>query len=177
MIKKFRIKSDWRLGKVKHIVNEVKKMIHKGKLCGNEQMPSINSFSRQYHVSRDTVEKAYSILKKEGYLASIKGIGYFVEPRLEKDFKVLFILNEFNSDQSKKHENLFFELSGMINIDLCVYHNNLETFDNIIRDNYNSYNYYYLILPRSIPPVKQRKIDDIIDRIPDTKRLVLQERA
>ena len=176
MIDKFKIKSDWRLGKVNQIVKEVKKMIHKGKLCANEQMPSINCFSRQYHVSRDTVEKAYCVLKKEGYLVSTKGRGFFVVPRLKEDFKVLFILNEFNSNQSRKHENLFFEPAGMINIDLCVYHNNLETFDNIVRDNYNLYNYYYLILPRRISAIKQRKINDIIGLIPDAKRLVLQER-
>src|SRR5690606_41049894 len=50
------------------------------------------------------------------------------------------------------------------------------TFDNIVRDNYNLYNYYYLILPRRISAIKQRKINDIIGLIPDAKRLRSEER-
>lgn len=74
----FEIQNNWRLTKVEQIAQAIKSDIKKGLLKKDHQLPSINKFSRQYLVARDTVEKAYQILKNEGYVSSVKGKGYFV---------------------------------------------------------------------------------------------------
>lgn len=158
------------------IVKALKRKIRSGELDKNNRLPSINSFSRQYGVSRDTIEKAYNLLKAEGYIASIKGKGYFVAPRRAGDFKVLFILNELGFYQRSKPDKLLFEPAGKINMDLEVYHNDLKRFREIVSENLRSYQYYYVVLPRARSVAKQRQINDIVDLIPETKRLVLQEK-
>ena len=176
MFNHFTIKEDPRLSKVAQIVKEAKKIMHRGELNENEQLPSINRFSRQYSVSRDTVEKAYKVLKKEGYIAAVKGKGYFVTPRRPKSFKILLIFNKLSTFRNRRYDNLIFEPSGRINMDVRVYHNDLKIFRDIVRKNLASYHYYYIVLPPFRSVIKQRQANAIVDLIPAAKRLILQEK-
>ncbi|MCH5685999.1 hypothetical protein LWM68_18155 [Niabella sp. W65] len=51
-------------------------------------------------MARDTVEKAYRILKDERYIVSVKGRGYFVKGIPAKKLKVLLVMNKI-SDYKK----------------------------------------------------------------------------
>ena len=46
--------------------------ISNGSIKKNEQLPSINMFSKKYKVSRDTVEKAYKVLKVKNVVVAKK---------------------------------------------------------------------------------------------------------
>jgi DNA-binding transcriptional regulator YhcF (GntR family) len=62
----FQISSTNKVPKVKQIVNHIIRNIEKGMLKKDSKLPSINSFSSQYAVARDTIEKAYNELRDEG---------------------------------------------------------------------------------------------------------------
>lgn len=47
--------------------------ISRGKPKKDEKIPSINEFSKAYHISRDTVEKGYKILKGKKYSTRERG--------------------------------------------------------------------------------------------------------
>lgn len=44
----------------------------------NQKIQSINMFSEEFYLSRDTVEKAYNILKERNVISSIRGKGYYI---------------------------------------------------------------------------------------------------
>ncbi|HYH56680.1 MAG TPA: winged helix-turn-helix domain-containing protein, partial [Anseongella sp.] len=58
------------------IIDSVIHAISKGQLKRGDKIPSINQFSEEYLLSRDTVEKAYRQLIKEGILTAVRGKGY-----------------------------------------------------------------------------------------------------
>jgi len=64
--------------KYHQVVNLIVKDIEGGRLSVGDRLPSINEFSEQYYLSRDTVEKAYAFLKTKQIITSIKGKGYYV---------------------------------------------------------------------------------------------------
>jgi len=43
----------------------------------DEKIPSINNFSKELRLSRDTVEKAYKVLKERKIVSSFPGKGYY----------------------------------------------------------------------------------------------------
>ena len=51
--------------KYKQVMDSVIRSIHNGNLNMGEKIPSINEFSEEYLLSRDTVEKAYGLLKEQ----------------------------------------------------------------------------------------------------------------
>ncbi|MEX0360568.1 MAG: GntR family transcriptional regulator, partial [Allomuricauda sp.] len=52
-----------RIPKYRQVVNSITDSIILGKLKINQRIPSINGLSEEFYLSRDTVEKAYKILK------------------------------------------------------------------------------------------------------------------
>jgi DNA-binding transcriptional regulator YhcF (GntR family) len=67
-----------RIPKYHQIVNAIIRNIEVGKLSVGDRLPSINEFSEEYYLSRDTVEKAYNLLKEKLIISSVKGKGYYI---------------------------------------------------------------------------------------------------
>ncbi len=67
-----------RIPKYHQIVNSIIRNIEIGKLSVGDRLPSINEFSEEYYLSRDTVEKAYNLLKEKLIISSVKGKGYYI---------------------------------------------------------------------------------------------------
>jgi DNA-binding transcriptional regulator YhcF (GntR family) len=59
--------------KYKQIVESISELIQSGNIKYGQKLPSINQVSFDYYISRDTVEKAYAILKESGVIESING--------------------------------------------------------------------------------------------------------
>ena len=64
--------------KVKQLADLISQEISMGTYKSDSALPSINQLSRNYHVSRDTVFKAFIDLKDRGMIDSTPGKGYYV---------------------------------------------------------------------------------------------------
>src|SRR5690554_3071533 len=84
-----------RIPKYQQIHNAIIEEIDNGSLSIGEKIPSINEISEEYYLSRDTVEKAYNLLKEKKIILSVKGKGYYVaRNRSSSQISVLFLLNK-----------------------------------------------------------------------------------
>ncbi len=62
------------------IIDGIKKLIIKGKLCENDTLPSVRVLSRELNISALTVKKAYDILESDGYIKTVHGKGSYIAP-------------------------------------------------------------------------------------------------
>lgn len=75
--------------KYKQIVNSVIAGIEKGELEIDDKLPSVNRLLIEFDISRDTVVKAYEILKEIGIIDSVPGKGYYIRSKnYKQEFKV-----------------------------------------------------------------------------------------
>ena len=65
--------------KYQQLANSIVKGIEEGKLQVNDVLPSINELSFEFEICRDTAEKGYKYLKKQGIIGSVPGKGYFIK--------------------------------------------------------------------------------------------------
>ena len=64
--------------KVQQLTDFIQRSIAAHELGVGDKLPSINEMSRHFHLSRDTVFKAYSDLKKLGVIDSVQSKSYYV---------------------------------------------------------------------------------------------------
>lgn len=64
--------------------------IEDGKLVKGEILPSLHELHVQMEISRNSVERAYTWLKKQGLVASFKGKGHFVTQ--DKNHHIMHLL-------------------------------------------------------------------------------------
>lgn len=96
------------------IVSQIKKLVLDRKLKPGDSIPAMRTLAKDLNVSVITVQKAYEILRDEGFLNTVVGKGTFVEmpeihdlknnqkenltTKIDETIKFAYI-NGFNSDE------------------------------------------------------------------------------
>jgi hypothetical protein len=113
----------------------------------NQKIPSINMFSEDFYISRDTVEKAYNILKERKVISSIKGKGYYItRTNLVSKTNILFLINKLSPYKMTTFNSFVNSIGANSNTDLLIYHCDETLFLNLLEKNKDDYD-YYVIMP------------------------------
>ena len=80
------------------ISTQIKTQIMSGELKAGEALPSIRALAKSLHISVLTVQKAYDVLQRDGFIETTAGKGCFVSVQ-NQDF--------YLEEQQKKIENHF----------------------------------------------------------------------
>jgi DNA-binding transcriptional regulator YhcF (GntR family) len=147
MYKYIKIDENSRIPKYRQIVDSIITNISNGNLKIDDKIPSINSFSEEYLLSRDTVEKAYHILKERKVITSIRGKGYYItRTKLISKVNILFLINKLSAYKMRIYNSFINTIGGNSHTDLHIYHCDNSLFLNIIEKNIKAYD-YYIIMP------------------------------
>src|SRR5690606_17933367 len=136
--------------KYKQVVDLIVSDIESGIFKQGQRVPSINETSEELYLSRDTVEKAYVYLRKQGILSSVRGKGYYVnQTDIHKNMKVALIFNKLSNYKRNLYYSFIETLGTKAVVDVFIYNYNLQQFSNIIENIQLKYD-YYVILPHFI---------------------------
>lgn len=169
-----KLKENHRISKIQQIVDAVVKDIEVGVFPKEKQLPSINQFSDENHVARETVEKAYRQLKKRGFIASIPGRGYYVLGKNRKRLKVLLIFNKLSSFKKIIYESLIEELGAKAKVDLQIHHYDPKKLKEILEEHLGKYD-YFVIMPHFFSNAKEKEYIDIIKMVPAHELILLDK--
>jgi DNA-binding transcriptional regulator YhcF (GntR family) len=158
----------------KQIAQSIGKRIDKGLIKKNSQLPSINIFSDKYAVARDTAEKAYKELKKQGYIISVSGKGYYVVGKKENKIKILLVFNKISSFKKIIYYSFLNKLGEKAVVDLQVHHYNPQHLKKIIEFNLGKYD-YYVIMPHFETNANKNVYTRILKKIPQDELLLLDK--
>lgn len=177
-IHEIRIDSESRIPKYHQIVNSIIEDIEKGLLTVGQRIPSINEISEEYYLSRDTVEKAYNLLKEKQIIVSAKGKGYYVARTiLPSRMSVLFLMNKLSSYKLGIYNSFVTSLGTQAQVDLNVYHCDPKIFLNVLNESIGRYD-YYVVMPhfKDEHLTHQSITGEVIDalrKIPEDKLVLL----
>ncbi len=168
------LNTDYKVSKVKQIVAYITKDIEKGILKKDTKLPSINEFSEQYSVARDTIEKAYKELKQQDYIISVIGKGFFVKGRKDKKINILLVFNELSSYKKILYDNFIQAIGNKANVDLQFHHYNPQHLNAILDRNLGLY-HYYIVMPHFFHTSKRSECLQVLNRIPANELMLLDK--
>ncbi|WP_116126867.1 GntR family transcriptional regulator [Lewinella sp. IMCC34183] len=172
------INEESRVPKYQQIVNGIIDNIANGQFEIDDKIPSINALSEAYDLSRDTVEKAYNILKERNIITSVKGKGFYItRTQLIAKVNVLFLINKLSSYKMHIYNAFVRSIGGNAHVDLHVYHCDETLFLNLLSRNLNAYD-YYVIMPHFKSDALRHvsvtaEVMEAIQQIPDHKRVIM----
>ncbi len=158
------------------IVQNMRCDIEAGRLKTGTQLPSINEFSKNHQVARDTIERAYGLLKREGYIISAVGKGYYVANRHIENLKVLMILNKVSSYKMVVYESFISAIGKRAKVDLQIYHYDLNLFRQILTENMGKY-HYYVVMPHFFHSVSKEEYIQVLNDFPNVAFVVLDRKV
>ena len=178
MFKYIKIDENSRIPKYQQIVDSIIFNISTGNLKMDEKIPSINMFSEEFLLSRDTVEKAYNILKERKVIISIRGKGYYIaRTKLISKVNILFLINKLSSYKMRIYNSFVNSMGAASHTNLHIYHCEEELFLNLLEKNRGAYDYYVIM-----PHFKTEKLKHIsftsevveaIKKIPKEKLIIM----
>lgn len=150
--------------KVKQLSDLIEQDIVEGKYKGNNSLPSINSLSRTYGVSRDTVFKAFADLRAKKLIDSTPGKGYYV---IDGPKKVFLLLDEYSPFKNTLYNSFIKHLGSKYKVDLWFHQYNEHIFNTILHEAIGRYNYYIVM------NFDNEKFSPLLEQIPASKLLLL----
>lgn len=128
--------------KYQQIVNAINEAISKNLLQKGSALPSVNNICKSNQLSRDTVFKAYSILKDNKVIESVPNKGYYVANETKK---VLLVLDTFKAYKEVLYHSFINKLPKNIITDVQFHHYNINNFKTIINNSVGKY-FKYVVM-------------------------------
>src|SRR5690554_965833 len=91
---KFHLNEGADVPKFRQLMDSVNHAIAENRLSVGDHLPSVNQVCKDHRLSRDTVFKAYSLLKEQGVIDSVPNKGYFVAREVRRVFLFLDTFKE-----------------------------------------------------------------------------------
>ncbi|WP_207422928.1 GntR family transcriptional regulator [Desertivirga brevis] len=163
-----------KVSKVEQVAQAIVHHIEKGALKKGERLLSISEFSKQYKISRDTVEKAYKLLKDEGYIETVPGRGNYIADKKDNKLKVLLLFNKLSSYKKNVYYSLVEALGKKAKVDLQIYHYDADLFREIVEASLGKY-HYYVVMPYFLKKGKEVDGLELVRLIPEDELILLDK--
>ncbi len=167
-----------RVPKYKQIVDSVIEDISKGRLSFGQKIPSINELSESCYLSRNTVEKAYKLLKERKVIVSVKGKGYYTaKTDLISKLNICFMINKPSSYKMMIYNSFVDAIGVNAHVNLFIYHCEESLFIRTLEKNLGAFD-YYIIMPHfkleDLSHVSYTEaVLDVIEQIPKDKLIIM----
>lgn len=160
----FKIDESSNLTKLQQLIHAVTEAISLGVLKEGDPLPSVNKLSRDSGISRDTIFKAYNVLKQRSVISSMPTKGYFVS---NESYKVFVLLDDFSAFKEQFYSSFRNELPESYTVDLLFHHYNDEVFEQLIQNSLGKYSMYLVM------NINNKRVEDVVHKIDPNKLLIL----
>lgn len=160
------------------VADSITKDILNGKIKKEQRLPSINDLSDSCSMSRDTIEKAYKVLRERNLIYSVKGIGNFIIGNdSELKSSVFFLINKPSSYKMEVYNAFVNTIGTNADVDMCLYYCDETLFIKALKKNSNLYD-YIVIMPHFKSKAQNHvsytpKVIQAIENIPKEKLILI----
>ena len=114
-------------------------------------------------------------LKKQNYISSSPGKGYFVVGKKETKLRVLLVFNKLSSYKKIVYEAIIETLGNKAKVDLQIHYYDPHILKEIIDTSLGKY-HYYLIMPHFFQHSKKKDYLPILNSIPTNELFLLDKK-
>jgi len=154
--------------KYMQLADHINNLIESDELHIGDRIPSLKQLEKQLGMSKETLLKGLNHLLEKGIIESVYRKGYYVKKKsVNHTYRVFLLLDKMNVMRDQFYHTLFDELKNLADMDIYFHHHNFKVFENLIRENLNSYTHFVIATFLKEDPV------EILSLIPPHKRIII----
>ena len=157
----------------KQLIQTIQNMVNSGEFKEGEFIPSMNELASELDISKETVKKAYSILREKGIIESTHGKGFYVTNNNPEKIKILVLFDKISTYKQVLFSSFTSHIGANSEITIRLHNQDIDLFEHFIEENLDNFD-YYIITPHF--PIKadiQKKTIKILKKIPNRKLILL----
>ena len=157
----------------KQLIKSVQDFVNTGRYSEEEFLPSMNELSGELKISKETVKKAYSILREKGIIESAQGKGFYITDQRVSKIKILLLFDKLSTYKQVLYSSFASEIGDTSEITIRLHNQDVALFDHFIEENLDLFDYYIITPHFPLRPEIQKKAIKTLKKIPNRKLLLL----
>lgn len=136
-------------------------------------IPSMNELAAELKISKETVKKAYSILREKGVIESAQGKGFYITGNGNHKIKILVLFDKISTYKQVLYSSFLNTIENEAEITIRLHNQDIELFEEFIEENLDKFDYYLITPHFPLNEENQKQIIKILKRIPNRKLILL----
>lgn len=170
------INSDIGLPIYKQVVSQIEQKIISGEYAPGFLLPSMNELSAELDISKETIKKAYSILRDKGVIEPRQGKGFYVcKVGDDRRARILLLFDKFSSNKQVLYNSFMSEIGEHAEVTIRIHNQSLDVFELFIDEALDNYDYYVVAPHFPLDQSSQKRMLRLLKRLPNRK-LILVDR-
>lgn len=158
----------------KQLISEFTAAIRDQRIKAGEQVPSMNELADSLGISKETVKRAYVILRERGLLVAQQGKGFYVSDENDKhSLSVLFLFDKFSTYKQEIVRGFNNHIEGKCELTIQLFNQDISVFEYLINENLGKFDYYIISPHFPLDSKSQKKAEKLIRRIPNNKLIMI----
>ena len=159
----------------KQVINSIQDLVNTEVYGKGTFLPSMNELSNELGISKETVQKAYSILREKGIIESVHGKGFYVTNKGDNKIKILLLFDKISTYKQVLYNSFSSKIGSRSEITIRLHNQDIELFDHFIKETLDNYDYYIITPHFPLQSECQLRVLKTLKKIPKRK-LVLVDR-
>lgn len=173
MSEKIKVDLESQIPVYKQIVGQVEQLVRNGEYPEGYLLPSMNELSMLLDISKETVKKAYSILRNKGFIDARQGKGFYVAATNAADkLHILVLFDKLSSYKQVLFNSFAAEIGDAAEISIRLHNQNVDLLEYYVDENLDLFDYYVITPHFPLDKASQKRVLKILTRIPNRKLII-----
>ena len=157
----------------KQLIQNIQDLVSAGEYRVGEFIPSMNELAGKLDISKETVKKAYSILREKGIIESSHGKGFYVTNSGNNKMKVLLLFDKISTYKQVLYSSFAAKIGDISEITIRLHNQDIDLFEYFIDENLDRFDYYIVTPHFPLKQEIQKRVIKILKKIPNRKLILL----
>lgn len=157
----------------RQLIQSIQGLVNETEYKEGDFLPSMNELANELQISKETVKKAYSILRDKRIIESAHGKGFYVLNNEIAKIKILLILDKISTYKQDIYSSFSSNIWSSSEITIRLHNQDIDLFEHFIDENLDKYDYYLITPHFPLQPGIQRRIINTLKKIPNRKLILL----
>lgn len=160
----------------KQVISQVEQKIISGEFAPGYHLPSMNELASDLEISKETVKKAYAILRDKGVIEPRQGKGFYVKGiNEERPLRILLLFDKLSSYKQVLFQSFMSRIGPEAEVTIRIHNQNLDVFEFFIDEDVDKFDYYVVAPHFSLDPLAQKRMLKLLKRIPNRKLILVDK--
>lgn len=157
----------------KQIIDTVQELVNTEQYEKGDFLPSMNVLSKDLQISKETVKKAYSILREKGVIDSTQGKGFYVTNNGKSKSKILLLFDKISTYKQVLYSSFTSNIGNIAEITIRLHNQDIALFEQFVEENLGEFDYYIITPHFPQQPEIQKRVLNALKKISNRKLILL----
>jgi DNA-binding transcriptional regulator YhcF (GntR family) len=157
----------------KQLVKVFQDKVNTGEYKEGDFIPSMNELSNELNISKETVKKAYSVLRKKEIIEASQGKGFYISSKNGDKIKTLLLFDKISTYKQDLFNSFAETIGDRAGITIHLHNQDIDLLEFFVTENLDNFDYYIITPHFPLNPDIQKRVIKVLKKIPNRKLILL----